>query len=72
MECACINNQVLRGAAVNAYLNAFLRRGKIGETNEPVKYICRICGTEWYHAAQSDGTRAQLIRMGEPPSNPEK
>lgn len=64
MECACNNNQILRGAAVNSYIKAFLLRGNVGESNEATKYTCRICGAEWRRVEQNENSRAQLVRTG--------
>jgi hypothetical protein len=61
MECTCNNNQILRGAAVNSYLNAFLRRANVGKSNEAAKYTCRICGAEWRRVVPSESSRVQLI-----------
>ncbi len=64
MECACANNQSLRGAAVNAYITRFLVRIK-GTTAGEALFACRICGATWQRDDHNDSTRAQLIRTSE-------
>jgi hypothetical protein len=65
MECACNYNQILRGAAVNSHLNAFLRRANVDESNEAAKYTCRICGAEWRRVEPKENSHAQLFRTKE-------
>lgn len=72
MEWACDNNQILRGAAVNSYITTFLQRAGLDESDEAVRYTCRICGAEWHRIEQEESSRAQLVRLANPSDKLEK
>jgi hypothetical protein len=65
-KCSCQTLDRLKGASVNAYINAFLDQVGRATPEEKNLYRCRVCGREWEKRApeiKSEGTRPSLIRQ---------